>query len=373
MSDQPIQSDTDLMQAFVALHGDAPPEEGSKGPARASMKPESETPPETPVTPEAEEEGEEGDEGFDEATLQALGLGKKEEPSSGETGDAGSPKVDLKALTEALGLEPDAVTWTPDGVRFKAKVDGQILEVSPEELRKGYQLQSHFTRQQETFLQQQREWEQAAQAREQQVTQAATIASQVLDAEEAAFKQKYTRNDWDTLRTEDPAEYAAMVADYNKGLQDIRSRRQQLLTGVQARQQQQAQEYQQRMAQHMQEQGAKLVETLGWKGEKEVQEGGKRLNEYMLAQGFTPQDLQGVYDHRAFVLAEKARQFDELQAKIAKARAKIQEAPRMPAGGAAVAPGDKGETKLRRDAQKRLKESGSLEDAAAVFRRLKVV
>jgi hypothetical protein len=275
-------------------------------------------------------------------------------------------------LAEKL-LEADAVTWTPDGVRFKAKVDGQIVEVSPEELRKGYQLQSHFTRQQEEFLRQRREWEQAVQAREQEVTQAATIASQVIDAEETAFKQKYTRNDWDKLRQEDPAEYAALVADYNKGLQDIRGRRQQLLTGMQARQQQQSQEYQQRMAQHMQEQGAKLVETLGWKDQKAVEEGGKRLNEYMLAQGFTPQDLQGVYDHRAFVLAEKARQFDALQAKIAKARTKIQEAPRMPAGGPAAAPGNTGETKLRRDAQKRLKESGSLGDAADVFQRLKVV
>lgn len=367
MKDQPVQSDTDLMQAFVTLHGDAPTEGGPKGPAEASQKPESET---LPETPEVEEEE---DEGLDEATLQALGLGKREEPSSGETGDAGSPKVDLEALTKALGLEPDAVTWTPDGVRFKAKVDGQVIEVSPEELRKGYQLQSHFTRQQETFLQQQREWEQAVQAREQQITQAAIVASQVLEAEEAAFKQKYTRNDWDTLRTEDPAEYAALVADYNKGLQDIRGRRQQLIGQMQARQQQWGQEYQMRMAQHMREQGFRLVETLGWKGEKEVQESGKRLNEYLLGQGFTPQDLQGVYDHRAFVLAEKARQFDVLQAKIAKARAKIQDAPRMPAGGATAAPGDKGETKLRRDAQRRLKESGSLEDAAAVFQRLKVV
>jgi len=370
MRDQPIQSDTDLMQAFVAMHGDAPVEEGSKGPAKASRKPEPETPPETPVTPP---EGEEEDEGLDEATLQALGLGKKEEPSSGETGDAGSPAVDLKALTKALGLEDDAVTWTPDGVRFKAKVDGQTLEVSPEELRKGYQLQSHFTRQQEEFLRQQREWEQAVQAREQEIARAATIASQVLDAEEAAFKLQYTRNDWDKLRQEDPAEYAALVADYNKGIQGIRGRRQQLFTGMQARQQQQAQEYEQRMVQHMREQGSKLVETLGWKDQKAVEEGGKRLNEYMLAQGFTPQDLQGVYDHRAFVLAEKARQFDALQAKIAKARAKIQEAPKMPVGGTTAAPGDTGEIKLRRDAQKRLKESGTLDDAAAVFRRLKVV
>jgi len=364
MSDLPMQSDTDLMQDFVTLRGNAPTEEGLKGPARGSRQPESETPQEV--------EGEE-DEGLDEATLQALGFGKTEEPSSGETGDAGSPTVDLEALTKALGLEADAVTWTPDGVRFKAKVDGQTVEVSPEELRKGYQLQSHFTRQQEEFLRQRREWEQAAQAREQEVTQAATIASQVLDAEETVFKQKYTRNDWDKLRQEDPAEYAALVADYNKGLQDIRSRRQQLLTGMQAREQKHAQEYQQRMVQHMQEEGSKLVQTLGWKDQKAVEEGGKRLNEYMLAQGFTPQDLQGVYDHRAFVLADKARQFDALQAKIAKARAKIQEAPRMPAGGTTAAPGDKGEIKLRRDAQKRLKESGSLDDAAAVFQRLKVV
>ena len=85
MSDQPIQSDTDLMQAFVAAHGDAPVEEGSKGPAKASRKPESETPPETPETLGEEDDEDDGDGFLDEATLQALGLGKKDEPSSGET------------------------------------------------------------------------------------------------------------------------------------------------------------------------------------------------------------------------------------------------------------------------------------------------
>jgi hypothetical protein len=363
MSEQTM-SDTDLMRSFLDQHGEAPKDE----------TPET---PESRVSPPKEEDLEHEElESLDAATLKALGLEGEEEAPKGESGegdDAGKPAVDLEALARALGLDATDLSWAPEtGVKLKAKVDGEALEVSLAELRKGYQLQSHYTRQQEEFLRQRREWEAAVQQQAQALQTQAQVAIEIIGHEEEALKARFTRNDWDVLRREDPAEYAAMVAEYNQELQKLRRRQGDVVQGLQMRQQQQAQEYQQRMAQHMQAQGAQLVEKLGWKGEEQIKEKGTRLNQYLQSQGFTNDDLRGVVDHRAFLIADKARQFDELQAKIAKVRQDLKAAPKMPAGGVAATP--KSGTRVERQgAMDRLKKDGSVEAAAAVFRNLKVV
>lgn len=360
MSEQTVTSDTEVMSAFLREYGQAPADDPEVLEAR------------TPDALKAEPKEDE-DEPLDEATLKALGLdGGEEAPKGGEIEDAKKPSVDLEALAKALGLDASDLSLSGDGVRFKAKVDGQVLEVSPEELRKGYQLQSHFTRQQEEFLRQRREWEQAVQQQQSALMQQAQLAQQVLGHEEEALKARFTRSDWDTLRKEDPAEYAALVAEYNQELQKIRGRQQQVVQTLQERQQRQFQEHQQRLAQHMQEQGRLLVDKLGWKP-GEIQEKGTRLNRYLREQGFTDQDIQGVVDHRAFLVVEKARQFDELQARIAKAREALQKAPKMPAGGTVSSPETVGARGKVKTSMTRLRESGSIDDAAAVFRNLNVV
>lgn len=355
-------SDIALMENFIAQHGEPPKEKSEarlpSSPSREPSEPRSAN----PDSPEREEE----EESLDVSTLEALGLIEGDD-------EEGTPErqVDLAGIAETLGLDPADLSYGKDGLRIKTKVDGETGEVSLAELRKGYQLQSHFTRQQEAFLAERQQWEQARAQREQYLQQQEGMAQAVLQQEEQALKAKFTRNDWDQLRRDDPAEYAAMVAEYNQQLSDIRGRQQNLARQMQQRQQETTQQWQQQMAQVAQQEQRALVEKLGWKSPEQIQANGKKLQEYLFKQGFSEQDLAGILDHRAFVLAEKARKYEELAARVDLAKKKIAEAPNTPSGKA-LRP-VKGDRRKLSDAQDRLRKNHSDDAAAEVFRLLKVI
>jgi hypothetical protein len=121
------------------------------------------------------------------------------------------------------------------------------------------------------------------------------------------------------------------------------------------------------------EQGA-LLETLGWKEPKVAQENATRLQNYLMKEvGFTERDLGTITDHRAFLLAEKARKYDEIMSKVSLARKKIAEAPTMPADSSTPRPKAASGRKRTESAMARLRQDHSVASAAEVFKQLKVV
>ena len=360
----PDQGDLSLMQAFVQQHGDAPVE-GREAP-KAAQQPDSE-PASPPAPPPGDEEDDLGD--LDPRTLEALGMMDEEGPvpaESGKEGDTAQPVRDLSALASSLGLEETDLALDNEGrVLLKTKVDGEEATVPLQELRKGYQLQKHFTKQQEAFLAERTAWEEARRAQQAQLGQQEHLASEILNAEEQKLNQEYTR-DWQALRQEDPAEYAAQVAEYNQKLQQIHQRKANLYQAIQQRQQ----EMQQQMQQRGQEEAQKLLQAFGWTPET-VEPHATRLREYLVASGITPEEIQSTVDHRAFVLAEKARRYDEWKKRIDLAKRKVKDAPTMPRGSAAQP--ESGQSSKLKAAKARLGKEHSTEAAAEVFKHLKVV
>lgn len=350
----PDDSDVALMGRFIQEHG-APPAEEKPSPKA----------PEPPEPPEAREEEE--DEHLDPKTLEALGLLEGEEnPPPSEEGDTKQTGGDLTSLAATLGLDPEDLSFADGKVMLRTKVDGEEATVPLQELRKGYQLQKHFTRQQEAFLAEKKAWEEAQAQRAQTLQNQEQFAAEILSAEEQKLNQEYTK-DWNALRQEDPAEYAAQVAEYNQKLQRIRQRQQELTARVQQRQQEQAQQWQQRSV----EEGQKLLSAFGWEPET-VQPHAERLRKYLVETvGVTPEEIQATVDHRSFVLAEKARRYDELMRRVDLSKRKVKEAPQMPKGSAAQP--ESGESTRLKAAKARLGREHTTEAAAEVFKHLKVV
>lgn len=365
MNQPALDRDTELMSAFVSEHGQQALEPNKETVERA---PRAESPADLP---EPEDELE-----LDSATLQALGLEAEEKESSdsdgeGEEEGAGGEEVDLQSLAKTLGLDPDDLSYGKDGVKLKTKVDGERGEVSLSELRKGYQLQSHFTKQQEQFLAEKQVWEQVRQREQAKVQEAATLAMQVLEQEERQLKAAYTR-DWTALRQEDPAEYAAQVAEYNQKLSELRGRQQHLASQwqqhqqeTQARQQQQDQE---RVALETQA----FLQATGWKGEN-AQANSKRLGEYLNKQGFSDAEIGAVRDHKAFLIAEKARLYDVLMSKVDLSRKKSAAPHVMPSGAAAPKIVGGSKKRARDKAVARVRSEGSVDSAAEAFSKLGII
>jgi len=374
--DAPSGSDMDLMKSFVETHG-LPPEvdEGEPRAPKAKAKPQTQEPPETPETPEAPQEPEVGEgNDLDYETLAQLGLVPEEQPASGDGDGDGTQEgsnIDLSLFAKTLGIEATDLSMQNGELMVRTKVDGEVATVPFAELRKGYQLQKHLTRQQQQFADQRREWEQQRQQQEQQLQQQAGMAKEILDHEERQLNEQFTR-DWKALRQEDPAEYAAQVAEYNQRLTDIKRRKDGVEQALRQRQQEQMQQYQQQMQQRVQTEMQQFVEKTGWQKPEDFQANTNRLRGYLIDQaGFQPQEVDSAADHRALLLAEKARKYDELMARVQTAKKKVAESPAMPSGQAARQP--TGQRSQVKQAQARLRKTGSLEDAAGVINSLGIL
>ena len=92
------------------------------------------------------------------------------------------------------------------------------------------------------------------------------------------------------------------------------------------------------------------------------------INNAALAHGFTPDEIkaQVPYDHRMALVLQKAAKWDSLQKARPKAKEKTQGKPPVIKGGKRLSP-DARSAQQSMDALKRLKQTGTVEDAAAAY------
>ena len=95
---------------------------------------------------------------------------------------------------------------------------------------------------------------------------------------------------------------------------------------------------------------------------KKAEQVKKDIRSYGKAIGFTDQELAQVYDHRHVMVLHKAAQWDKLQKANPGVNKKLAKAPKMSKKGNKVANVD-----VYTKQKKRLKSSGSLDDATSVF------
>ena len=246
---------------------------------------------------------------------------------------------------------------------FSVKIDGTEVEVTLDELQKGYSRTLDYTRktQQIAEVRKQAEGElQAVRAEREQY-------SQLLSALEAQVQQAAQPNiDWDRLYSEDPIEWVRqreVMRDNQDRAAAIQSEKQRL---SQLSQQEQAQFMQQKL-QHEQE--ALLAAIPDWKDAKKAQAEKALLVEFGQKIGFTPDELKSVVDHRAVLMLRKAALYDQMMSKRGNIKPVTNNGPRPAKPGAAGRVSNSTES-VR--AQQRVAKTGRVDDAAnAIFQLLK--
>jgi len=320
MSDELFEGQDPLAEFIASQKGDPPPAPAPKDPA-----------------PDPESAA---DDGLDDDTLTALDRleGAAKEPATGEDdGPDDLSDEDLTRLATALGVTTDDLGRDGKALKIKTKVDGETAWVSLEEMRAGTQLQRHFTRQQEQFLQAQKQWDQTRLAREQEVAHREQLAREILDGAEQEVIARYTKSPeyWKQLEQDDPVQFSVETARFNRELQEVQARKQRFEAQAKARGEREAAEQQQAMAQHMAQEQQKLADALGWTKPGVTPEARQKhaaeIYSYLTERvGFQPQELQNVLDHRAYVLIDKARKYDELLAQRDLAKKRVTETPPVP-------------------------------------------
>jgi len=298
----------------------------------------------------------EGQEDSSEAQLPEEGAAVEEELLA--DADAADDETD----TEQSELDEDTEEQEQPQV-FSVKVDGKEVEVTLDELQKGYSRTQDYTRKTQQIAEARKQTEAELQAVRAEREQYA----QLLSALESQVQQVAQPNiDWDRLYQEDPIEWVRqreVMRDNQDRAAAIQSEQQRL---NQLSQQEQAQLMQQRL-QHEQE--ALLAAIPDWKYPKKAQAEKALLVEFGQRVGFTPDELKNVVDHRAVLMLRKAALYDQMMSKRGNIKPVTNNGPRPAKPGAAGRVSNNTEA-VR--AQQRVAKTGRVDDAAnAIFQLLK--
>jgi hypothetical protein len=244
---------------------------------------------------------------------------------------------------------------------FTVKVDGQEVEVTQDELINGYSRQQDYTRKTQELAQQRKTIEQ----QQAELAQRDAIYSQLLPKMEAQLKGELANEpDWNTLYEDDPVGYVR-----EKQLWDEKKEKLSAVSAEQQRLQQEALVKQQTQLQQFVEYGnQKLLEIIPeWQNQEVALKEKAAISEYAVnTLGYTPEEIQQVYDYRALLGLRNAW----LNSKTVEATKKkpTQKAPaRVARPGTTNRP--KTTTPVKR-AKQRLAKTGKTSDAAKVFEQL---
>lgn len=244
--------------------------------------------------------------------------------------------------------------------KFTVKVDGKDVEVTLDELQRGYSRTEDYTRKTQALAQERK----AAQAELESVRTERAQYAQLLGALQAQLQEAQQPNvDMERLYNEDPIEWVRQ-----RELQRVNAEK---MMAIQSEQARLAQEQQAETRKQMQERLAQEKDLLlsaapelrdpktAAKAKSEWVEAGKAL-------GLTEQELNSVTDHRVLLALRKVAAYDALMNKRQNLKP-VQSAQKVAKPGVAAKKPQSSEVK---QSQQRLKQSGHVRDAASLIERL---
>ena len=244
---------------------------------------------------------------------------------------------------------------------FTIKAAGEEKEVTLDELKKSYQLGTDYTKKTQEVAEQRKVIEQEAKA----IVEARQVRDNYQNKLQAIEQFLNGQNDnpaeLAAMKENDPVGYAVKVAEMTEKkeqLQIVQAERMRIA-------QEQKTQNDAQMQKFVEQEQIKLAESLPefsdkTKGEQirnDIRSYGKKI-------GFTDQELSQVYDSRHVLVLHKAAQYDKLMSNKAGVKKKVAKAPKTVKGGAKVT---QNVTDVQKKQVKRLQQTGSARDAAAIF------
>ena len=245
--------------------------------------------------------------------------------------------------------------------RYKVKASGEEVEVELDELIKGYQQGTDYTKKSQALAEQRKAVE-AERGHLEQVKQERQAYAQKLQALDSFLTQQNRGVDLDVLKETDPIGYAVAVAEQSqreKQLAVVRNEQQRIA-------QQQQSEQQASLQAHLRTESEKLVSLIPELATPQGDAVRKQIRDYAKSVGWSDQELSSVYDSRAVHTLYKAMKYEQLQKSKPELNKKLQSAPKMMRSGSSAPV-----TRNSQDKQvmQRLRETGKVADAAKAFER----
>jgi len=253
---------------------------------------------------------------------------------------------------------------------YTVRVNGEDVEVTEDELVRGYSRQSDYTKKTQELAEYRKQLDNGAQHLQNEIAQTQAARQQYVNTMSQAIESNFSiakqfeNTDWERLKMEDREEYLTKRDEYREVQDQIRD----LQSKQRGAYEQQNREMQSQHQQLLQEEHAKMVQILPEWGVPETQRAiAKSVGEFALSRGYSQEELNQLVDHRSILVLMEAKAFSDMQGKQLKARAKkVKNKPKVARSSAKKEKSDV--SKVARTKQmKRLQETGRVQDAASLF------
>lgn len=236
---------------------------------------------------------------------------------------------------KAAKADPESVLNLP----AKVKIDGQEKAVPLKDIIKSYQLEGHVNNKSIELSTAKAQFEAERVAARELARQQITQAQQLGQVAQQLINQDFQRINWDALRVQNPAEFAALQAEYQQRQMAVGQYMQNLQQQNAHLEHQKAQELQ---TQLLSEKEKLLNARPEWRDETKFAQERDSMVSYARKMGFSDAELGQLGDHRLMLLLHDAARFAALQAQAPTAVKQVREAPKMvkPGSRTTKAPGE---------------------------------
>lgn len=283
----------------------------------------------------------------------------EDDPDAGEADVTDGEEADEEVTTEDEAEEQADSDITKQ--TFTVKIGGKEEQVTLEEALKGYQRTVDYTRKSMALAEEKKAFEPEREAVLLERQQYAQLLPVLIQQIEAGLEQE---PDWDALIDQNPAEYVRQERLWREKQERLAAARaeQERLKSLAIEEEKAA------IGRAIAASGAKLAEAMPqWRDPKRWGADRQKLKEYGAKLGFSEEELEHTYDHRAILALYKAMRYDEIMAKRPKPQPS--NGPK-PASAGAAAPQNKREVSDITRAKQRLAKTGRVKDAANIFAQL---
>jgi hypothetical protein len=282
------------------------------------------------------------------------------EAAASDADDSGVEDAPEEETSEERSEDDDESEGQDQPQTFTVKVDGKEVDVTLDELQKGYSRTQDYTRKTQQIAEVRKQVEQETQAIRAERQQYA----QLLGALQAQLQVSEPQVDLERLYNEDPIEWVRQ--------KEVLRERQEKAYAIRAEQQRLSyvgqQEQQRAMEVHLESQKDALLAALPeWKDPKKAKAEKALVLESAKSVGFSDDDLKSVYDHRLVLLLRKAAMYDQMVSKRQGIKPVVNNGPRPAKPGAA---GRVSTTTESTRAKQRLAKTGRVDDAASAIEHL---
>jgi hypothetical protein len=214
---------------------------------------------------------------------------------------------------KALGLDESTIVLDEEGnlKGVKVKVDGEEQSVDLKELVSGYQYNKYNTQKSQALA------EEAKQFKEKIDLVGKSYAEKVDSLEKATayvksqFLKQYDDVNWSLIRQQNPAEYAALVQDYQMQSAEF-DRILEIVSSTKTEElEKQKKEFKENQQQYFKKQiELTLQKNPEWNDPKALKNALEDLNSFIgEAYGFTPDEFSSINDHRMIEIIKDAMKF----------------------------------------------------------------